>query len=265
MASATTILTYLAEGTHASRPATPNLPAGGLAIYYETDTAHTFLYDLSTSSWIQITSGGGGGGSTGEATWTAPVLASFTDQNFGGSTTATTNSLGGIDITDPGPLGYSNYLRAIMQAQPGTTWTVTARVRRNYPHSIYAAHGLVFRDSVSGKSQMFGFSADINGVGYINFASDNSFSVDNTYLGSRDNDPNMWLKASCDGTNLYYDLSYDGINFTTMNIQTISASYLGVNPTNIGFGINPNNEATYGVAGLMQISASLLSWTLTSP
>jgi hypothetical protein len=112
---------------------------------------------------------------------------------------------------------------------------------------------------------MFGFSADISGVGYINFASDNSFSVDNTYLGSRDNDPNMWLKASCDGTNLYYDLSYDGINFTTMNIQTISASYLGVNPTNIGFGINPNNEATYGTAGLMQISASLLSWTLTTP
>jgi hypothetical protein len=266
MTSATTIITYLGEGTHASRPAHPNIPTGGLAVYYETDTTDTFIYDLSTTAWVQLVGGGGGGGgSTGEATWTAPVLGSFTQQNFGGSTTATTNSLGGIDITDPGTLSNTYSLRAILQARPGTTWTVTARVRRNYPQSSYAGHGLVFRDSVSGNSQMFGLPAVVNGVGYLNFVSDNSFGGTASYLGSADNDPNMWLKASCDGTNLYYYLSYDGINFTTMNIQTISASYLGVNPTNIGFGINPNTEAAYGVGGLMQVSASLLSWTLTTP
>jgi hypothetical protein len=266
MTSATTIITYLGEGTHASRPAHPNIPTGGLAVYYETDTTDTFIYDLSTTAWVQLVGGGGGGGgSTGEATWTAPVLGSFTQQNFGGSTTATTNSLGGIDLTDPGPLGNTNYVRAILQSIPGSTWTATARVRRNYPQSIFAGHGLIMRDSVSGKSQIFGFSADTNGVGYVNFSSDTSFSGDGVYLGSRDNDPNMWLKASCDGTNVYSSLSYDGINFSTMNITSISSSYLGVNPTNIGFAINPNNEATDGTSGLMQISASLLSWTLTTP
>lgn len=54
MTSTTLITGYLAEGTAASRPATPAIPAGCLAFYYETDTETFSFYDLSTSSWISL-------------------------------------------------------------------------------------------------------------------------------------------------------------------------------------------------------------------
>ena len=64
MTTATTIITYLAEGTHAARPAAPNVPTGCIAIYYETDTTNTFLYDPAGATYHQINGGGGGGGLT---------------------------------------------------------------------------------------------------------------------------------------------------------------------------------------------------------
>lgn len=58
MASSTLITDYLAEGTHAARPVTPNVPTGGTALYYETDTTNTFAW--SGAAWVQINGGGGG-------------------------------------------------------------------------------------------------------------------------------------------------------------------------------------------------------------
>ena len=58
MTVSTIITTYLAEGTHAGRPSTPALPTGGLALYYETDTLKTFIYDIGTTAWVQIAPGG---------------------------------------------------------------------------------------------------------------------------------------------------------------------------------------------------------------
>lgn len=60
MTTSTLITDYLGEGLHAARPATPNIPAGGTAIYYETDTTNTFAW--SGSAWVQINGTGGGGG-----------------------------------------------------------------------------------------------------------------------------------------------------------------------------------------------------------
>ena len=53
---------YLEEGTHAARPATPATPTGGIAIYYETDTTNTFLWDTAGAAWVEIAVGGSVGG-----------------------------------------------------------------------------------------------------------------------------------------------------------------------------------------------------------
>lgn len=45
------ISTYLAYGTHASRPTTPNVASGVACLYYETDTGNTFLW---TGAWTQV-------------------------------------------------------------------------------------------------------------------------------------------------------------------------------------------------------------------
>ncbi len=60
MTAATTIITYLGEGTHAARPATPNLPTGGIGFYYETDTTTLFLYNVAGAVWIAVGSIAGG-------------------------------------------------------------------------------------------------------------------------------------------------------------------------------------------------------------
>lgn len=52
------IYDFLGRGTHAARPASPPVPAGGTAIFYETDTGHTFVW--TGSVWAQIDGGGGG-------------------------------------------------------------------------------------------------------------------------------------------------------------------------------------------------------------
>lgn len=56
MATSTIITDYIAEGTHAARPATPNIPTGASSIYYETDTTNTFAW--SGSAWVQINGAG---------------------------------------------------------------------------------------------------------------------------------------------------------------------------------------------------------------
>lgn len=53
------ITDYMGYGTHAARPATPNVASGCLAIYYETDTTSTFGWN--GSAWVTL--GGGGSGS----------------------------------------------------------------------------------------------------------------------------------------------------------------------------------------------------------
>lgn len=59
MTTSTQITDYMGRGTHAARPTTPNVPSGGTAIYFETDTTNTFAWD--GSGWVQINGGGGGG------------------------------------------------------------------------------------------------------------------------------------------------------------------------------------------------------------
>lgn len=58
MATSTLITDYMGVGTHAARPASPNVPTGVTAIYYETDTTNTFAW--TGAAWVQINGAGGG-------------------------------------------------------------------------------------------------------------------------------------------------------------------------------------------------------------
>jgi hypothetical protein len=57
--TATTLITdYFGRGAHSARPATPNVPAGACAFYYETDTTDTFVWN--GTAWTQMNASGGG-------------------------------------------------------------------------------------------------------------------------------------------------------------------------------------------------------------
>lgn len=62
MTASSQITDYISKGTHAARPATPNVPSGCSALYYETDTTNAFIW--TGSAWAQLNGGGGGGSLT---------------------------------------------------------------------------------------------------------------------------------------------------------------------------------------------------------
>lgn len=78
--TAVLIVDYLGEGTHAGRPASPSIPTGGIAIYYETDTGSTFVWNTTGAAWVQIASAGGGVTSvaTGNGLTGGPITTSGT-------------------------------------------------------------------------------------------------------------------------------------------------------------------------------------------
>lgn len=104
MASSTLITDYMAEGTHAARPATPNVPAGGSAIYYETDTTNTFAW--SGAAWVQIN-----GGAPSVVQSAASAGASISGVTFGAAPT-NGNLLVAIIISNNSPgvgTGWTNF------------------------------------------------------------------------------------------------------------------------------------------------------------
>jgi len=93
MTVSTSILDYLGEGTHADRPAAPPIGAGGIAIYYETDTTSAFLWDTAGAAWVAV---GGGGGSA--AAW---IFKSGTYTASASDLIAADTSAGAFTITLP--------------------------------------------------------------------------------------------------------------------------------------------------------------------
>lgn len=91
MVASTVITDYFGEGLHSARPATPNVPTGCTAIYYETDTTNTFAW--SGSAWVQIN--GTGGGSTATV---VQVAANGSGLTSVGATFATAPTAGNLLI-----------------------------------------------------------------------------------------------------------------------------------------------------------------------
>jgi hypothetical protein len=64
MASSGLLTDYMGSGTLAARPATPNIPATGLAWYAVTSGANVgnvYYYNTVTPAWVLFSGGGGGG------------------------------------------------------------------------------------------------------------------------------------------------------------------------------------------------------------
>src|SRR2546422_10895083 len=93
MTSSTLIIDYLGEGAFSSRPASPNVPAGCMAIYYATDT--TTLYGWNGAAWLTIGGPTGGTGPTGPTGPTGTTGATgATGAGGGGGATGATGPTG---------------------------------------------------------------------------------------------------------------------------------------------------------------------------
>ena len=209
-------------------------------------------------------SGGGGGFGNGEATFTAPTLGSFTNDNFGGSTAVSTITPSGstaIILTDPGLIGNTNALRSILIpiTTPANPWTMTARLRLDTVIQSYMSFGVVTKDSTGGKYILWGWGSDTGTNQWTYWNNANSFNNDGTPYSPRWTMDmfNGWWQLKYDGTNLLYNWSQDGNYFTTFRSTAILA-FLANNPDHVGFGMNVNN-------GNFNQAMECFSFTLTQP
>ncbi len=95
MSSSTLIVDYVGRGTHAARPATPNIPTGATALYYETDTTIAFVWD--GSAWHALNAATPG--SVTSVALSVPASSLF---GVSGSPVTTTGTLG---VTTTGTSG----------------------------------------------------------------------------------------------------------------------------------------------------------------
>jgi hypothetical protein len=221
---------YLASGTNAARLAftpSPPTPAAGpnnLYIWYETDTGDTYGYHGGT--WSKVNTGGGSG-----ASYSVPVPSSFTWVNQGTSTATQTTS-GGSVLMEMSPVTSIQNWRGLFTNAPSTPYKVKAQVAMVIGSTGASIAGIYFHDGI----KFYGIEWLNAGGAYAlrvekitNATTDGStaFSIGGVPMDG------MWFQLRNSGTTLYFDLSYDGVNFTNFFSEAVG-TYM--TPTKIGYG-----------------------------
>lgn len=242
-----------------------NQPSGGAALTVSNngsavDTAATTLNfvnatSITTSSHdvtiVLPTGGGGGGGGTYDLSAGVPALSGMTQVN---NTNQTFHESAGKAINVQTVTAESNVICGARLAAPGST-----------PYRV--AIFLQSATAVSGHCFVAGFS---DGTKYAvmllkedgNFwvyGFSNSSSPASALLANTVQSPprEMWFGLRNDGTNIFYEISADGVNFQTVYTETISGGYLAGSYTDITWGHIPFSSGPqavtlrcYDVAGL---------------
>jgi hypothetical protein len=207
-------------------------------------------------------------GASSEVAFSAPPAAStWIQQNFDSTKTHITDftsPVAGVRLyEDAYAYGNTNILRAALKAIPGTRWDVKARLRRHTRLTAFMAWGLVLRDSASGRSVTLGFDYEASGVGGLQMTADTTYSAYVSFGGNQMQwQPNIWFRASYDGTDCKFYHSFDG-EYWTLTKKYAGTALWGflTNPaTHVGFGYNANNS---GGTDLGQ-ELDLLSWSATA-
>lgn len=260
MTSSTLITDYIGHGTHAARPATPNVPTACSPLYYETDTLKTFIW--SGSAWVAISSTASTGlynqvmsatpTQTGTG-FTTQVIASFGGHptpTFADTTTGV-NILSASNATNFGWYGLS-------KAAPATAnKTGTALIAFNSPW--YGTDCIIGFGYTNGtKLQMLDMATHPGATGPLltidNFSDKNTYANSSGTAGATIVPALLWMQLRDDGANIHFATSTDGANFTDFYSATYAASYIGSAPTNVIFGICP-----YSLGG----SVTLMSYAET--
>lgn len=172
-------------------------------------------------SWVPQ-SGGGGGGALWDISAGVPALAGFTQTNFQSGTVASESSGKALILQTASAV--NNNLNVMSKAVPATApyrvaifALTTYNGENNWPF-------VGWRDSSSGKLVILGYAMDHTFIQNYNSAS--SFNGQPFVYNDLGYDI-MWLGLRDDGTNIFYEYSMDGVDFTTVYSVAKSSGFLG--------------------------------------
>lgn len=221
------------NGTNNGLQSTLNLKAG----------SNVTLTDDGAGGVTIASSGGGGGAAnvTAVAITNYPIAANFTWQNQG---TATVSGGSSSPMLMQIAASAADSLKIQEIAAPATPYSITAYMDINFRFNNFAWAGLIIRDSSTGKLVSFGFTMQ----NQILFSYDkwNSVTSFNSQVTLSDFDGSLpgplprVLKVRDDGTNFVFSVSWDKVNFITL--QTISRTDFLTTPDHIGWYGNSRNS-----------------------
>lgn len=239
MAASTLITDYIAHGTAAARPVTPNVPAtSGSSLYFADDTGELSAWD--GSAWQPV----GGGGST-PPTSVGSGLTTWLNQ--GSATIADTAA--GICLRGPST-GTASFIGRY-KAAPATPYTITAKIAVAANPTNFIAVGIGWYNGTD-KLHLLEFMQDTGWkVKVEKWSSATAGSVGADFAGNAGEFQPIYLQLNDDGTNAKFRISHDGVNFLEVFSIAKASGYLGGSGyTNVIFGTDPLNAAT--VATLME-------------
>lgn len=226
-----------------------NRPAAGVAgrMFYPSDGGPVFRdTGAAWQCWVD-----------GMGPFTPP-LATF--QTWVNQSSATLTTAGGIpSIQWLGlPTGGENLNMRVDSVAGMSTWKLTAALRCVHPPGSAGNFGLVARSTTS--SRIWGHSyseagGTINGYQWSNattFSGNNTHNDNMNVFGAG----LMLLRLRYDGTNLYFEHSYDFCNWTVNRAYTLSTSYVP-DIDQVGFYINASNTRAGQAFGMTVYHAKL--------
>ncbi len=186
--------------------------------------------------------------------FTRPVAAQFAFINQGGASLVdNTNSLCLLAPQNSG----SHNARILKKAAPATPYTITVFIKATIlSSSSDDRHGLVFRDSVSGKFSAFQSCGTANGTELrVTYYSSPTTPISNGVAFGFSGVPE-WLQISDDGTNRIYRISVDGLNWSQYYTEVRTAN---LTADEVGWFCNPLGGNSVNV----DVYTTLFSWKQT--
>ena len=207
---------------------------------------------IAVSGGVATITASGGGGSRGLFTLpTMPALSGFTQQNISGTGSVIENPGKGFSIIDSAPSANVTTNRGLTIAVPSSTpYRVAIFCLYNGANFSYSGFGFGWSNG-SGKFDALAYSGSQNSFGHENL-SPLSNRVSNTDNAAPSLIPGasagIWLGLRDDGAgNVFWEVSADGANYTTLYYTAKSSGYLGSSGyTNIYFGLR---AYAYSVSG----------------
>lgn len=225
-----------------------NLPASGTTsgeMYICTDTPLEFIWN--GSSWLAF---------WGTQPVTLPLSTGWAWSNQDNATIDTTKGVFTMVTAASGNQDIQLYERDV----PSTPYTVTIGLMPSYAGIRHTRHGVIFRESATGKH--IGILRSWNSQDYIAVikSNDDSWTGAANYIQYTWESFSpfylQWFRLADDGTNLTFSMSIDGMNFFTLYGPVSKTDFFTTAPDKVGFFLDHYRMTDTGESGI----ATLVSW-----
>lgn len=198
---------------------------------------------------ITIAATGGGGGPY--PTLTPPVVADFTWVNQGTSTTVESATVTALYPQIPG----GSNVRLLVKSLPAPPYIVTGGIALVANRDNFAEAGILLREAATQElvtCQLASFSSDMS---YNNNRWNSPTSYNSTPFNFEGPYPQgiVFLQIEDDGTNRYFRIGFDGVNFLTFGTESNTAF---CTPDQAGFFVNASSAVSTAMGSFFHFDIS---------